>query len=168
MSAVFTPLSRLSPAVPLLLRLVLGTIMATHGWQKLTMMGPANFGGEMLGGLGIPAPVFFGYVVTFTELIGGAFLLVGLLTRISALLLTVILTVATIMVKVDIGLIAPMGAPLPGAELDLALIVGLLALIILGPGRASLDHVLRLDPQPATFATAAAPPVSQHGVKDMH
>lgn len=54
-------------------------------------MGPANFGGDMLAGLGIPAPVALGYVVTFAELIGGLLLVVGLLTRFAALPLIVIL-----------------------------------------------------------------------------
>ncbi|MGH3665951.1 MAG: hypothetical protein ACRDU8_07680 [Egibacteraceae bacterium] len=35
------------------------------------MMGPANFGGDMLAGIDIPAPVVFGYIVTYLELLGG-------------------------------------------------------------------------------------------------
>lgn len=148
-------LSRAAGAAPVVLRVVLGVVEAAHGWQKLTVMGPANFDGDMLAGLGIPAPVAFGYVVTFAELIGGLLLVVGLLTRIATLPLIVILAVATVTVKLDIGLIAGTGAPMPGAELDLALLAGLVAVLLLGPGRPSLDHLLSIEgtvpsQQPAT------------------
>lgn len=137
--------ARAAGAAPVVLRLVIGVVMAAHGWQKLTMMGPANFGGDMLGGLGVPAPVLFGYVVTFTELIGGGLLILGLVTRAATAPLIVILAVATVAVKLDVGLIAPMGAPLPGAELDLTLIAGLVAILLLGPGRPSLDHLFGIE-----------------------
>jgi hypothetical protein len=49
-------------------RAVVGFIIAAHGWQKLTDVGPATFGSETLAGLGVPFPTLMGYVVTFTEL----------------------------------------------------------------------------------------------------
>ena len=49
-----SPLSRLASLAPLAVRLIIGTIMLAHGWQKLTGMGPGNFGGQMLAGLGVP------------------------------------------------------------------------------------------------------------------
>ncbi|CAN5327875.1 hypothetical protein BH23ACT9_BH23ACT9_07960 [soil metagenome] len=47
------------------------TFTALHGWQKLTVMGASNFGNNMLGGLGIPAPALVGNVITYAELLGG-------------------------------------------------------------------------------------------------
>ncbi|MGI9016707.1 MAG: DoxX family membrane protein [Euzebya sp.] len=44
-------------------------------------------------GLGVPAPVAAGYAVTFVELIGGALLIVGLLSRLSAVLIALALGV---------------------------------------------------------------------------
>jgi putative oxidoreductase len=129
---------------PLVLRATVGVIMAAHGYQKL-MGGPANFGDTMLRDIGVPAPIFMGYVVTFVELFGGLLLIAGLATRIAALLIAVNLTVAVLTVKTGIGLIAPMGAPLPGAELDLALIAGALAVLALGPGRLSVDYAARVE-----------------------
>jgi len=139
------PLHRLSGVVPVALRVVTGLVLAAHGWQKLTEMGPAEFGNGMLAGLGVPAPVLFGYLVTYLELIGGVLLIAGLLTRVLALLFTVQLVLATLLVKVDLGLIAPSGAPLPGAELDLVLIAACVALVILGPGRPSVDHAIGIE-----------------------
>jgi putative oxidoreductase len=91
-------------------------------------------------------PVFMGYVGTFVELIGGILLIIGLLSRLAALLLTINLTVAILLVKVNIGLLSPpreVGGV--GAELDLALIAGFLVILLAGPGKLSLDHVLGIE-----------------------
>ena len=135
------PLSRFSPAAPLLLRLVTGVVMAAHGWEKL-QGGPAGFGEGMLAGLGVPAPVLVAWVVTAIELGGGLLLIAGLLTRIAALLNSAVLIGAISLVKIDVGLIADEGA---GAELDLALLAGLVAVALTGPGRLALDRVFKLD-----------------------
>lgn len=150
MRSVAAKLNALAPAVPLVLRLVLGVVMGYHGYQKL-VGGPANFGNGMLGGmLGLPAPVFLGWVVTLVELVGGVMLILGLLTRLVAIADIVLLAVATMGVKTDLGLIAPGGSMLPGAELDLALIAGFVALLLLGPGRLSADAVLGFEPTSST------------------
>src|SRR5688572_1460867 len=93
----------------LILRVVTGVVMFAHGYQKLTGGGAAGFGRNALASLGVPAPVLMGYVVTYTELIGGALLILGLLSRLAALALTVDLVLAILLVKIDVGLIAPRG-----------------------------------------------------------
>jgi putative oxidoreductase len=137
-----SPLARLAGLAPLAVRIIVGIIMFAHGLQKL-QGGPANFGG-LLSQLGVPAPELMAYVVTFVELVGGALLIVGLLSRLSALLLTIDLVVAILLVKLNVGLIAPQGSG-AGAELDLALIAGLLVILLAGPGRFSLDYALGID-----------------------
>jgi putative oxidoreductase len=137
-----SPLARLAGIAPLAVRIIVGIIMFAHGLQKL-QGGPANFGG-LLSQLGVPAPELMAYVVTFVELVGGALLIVGLLSRLSALLLTIDLVVAILLVKLNIGLIAPQGSG-AGAELDLALIAGFLVILLAGPGRFSLDYALGID-----------------------
>jgi putative oxidoreductase len=139
------PLGRFAPAAPVIARLLVGTVMAVHGWQKLTEMSPAGFGEGMLGMLGVPAPVLFGWIVTLIELVGGVALLLGLLTRVAALLNAGVLLGALVLVKVDIGLIAPMGADMPGAELEFGLLAGLVVVALLGPGRPSVDHALGIE-----------------------
>lgn len=145
------PLARLASLAPLAARVIIGIILFVHGLQKLTA-GPANFGQNTLGGLGVPLPVLMGYVVTFAELIGGILLIVGLLSRLAALILTIDLVVAILLVKVNLGLISSQGSP-PGAELDLALIAGLLVILLAGPGKLSLDYALGLDRDPITEGT---------------
>ncbi|MGI8541422.1 MAG: DoxX family protein [Rubrobacteraceae bacterium] len=135
-------MGRLADFAPLFARVIVGVIMTAHGWQKL-VGGPGAFGESTLAALGVPLPVLMGFVVTLVELVGGVFLIVGLLSRLSALLLTVNLVVATLLVKVDLGLIAAEGA---GAELDLALIACLVVVLLAGPGKLALDRILGLDP----------------------
>ena len=132
----------LSPLARLAGLIIVGIIMFAHGLQKL-QGGPANFGG-LLSQLGVPAPELMAYVVTFVELVGGALLIVGLLSRLSTLLLTIDLVVAILLVKLNVGLIAPQGSG-AGAELDLALIAGFLVILLAGPGRFSLDYALGID-----------------------
>src|SRR5215212_6998497 len=125
---------------PLVVRVLVGVVMAAHGWQKL-QGGPANFG-QALAGLGVPLPTLMAYVVTFVELVGGILLIVGLLSRLAALLLTIDLVVAILLVKVNIGLLSPPDGSGVGAELDLALIAGFLVVLLAGPGKLSADHAL--------------------------
>ena len=72
--------AQLTDAALLVVRLIVGIIMLAHSWQKLTVFGPANFA-QGLAQSGVPLPMFMGYLVTFTELIGGVLLIVGLLSR---------------------------------------------------------------------------------------
>lgn len=147
-----TFLGRLAGAAPVIVRVIVGAIMLAHGWGKLTGPGPVGVG-EFLAELGVPAPTLFGYLLAFGEALGGLALIVGFLTRLAALLLTVNLVLAILLVKLDVGLIAPQGAPGAGAELDLALIAGFIAVALLGPGRPSLDHALGLERGPAPRPT---------------
>lgn len=132
---------------PLALRLGLGIVFGLHGWQKLTD-GPAGFGG-MLTGLGVGAPDVFAWLVTIAELGGGILLLAGLLTRLATLPLIATMIGAMVLVKADLGIIAGPEAPMPGAELDIALLAGLVALLLIGPGRISADHAIGIEPETA-------------------
>lgn len=53
-----------------------------------------------------------------------------------------------------VTLIELVGAMLPGAELDLALIAGALGVIVLGPGRPSLDHGIGIEREVPVLAPA--------------
>ena len=101
--------AQLSEVALLAVRLIVGIIVAAHGWEKLTVIGPANFGQGLLAPNGVPLPIFMGYVVTFTEVLGGTLLIVGLLSRLVALLLTINLIIATLMVNMHVGLLSSTG-----------------------------------------------------------
>ena len=136
--------AQLAGFVPLILRVMAGIIMAVHGWQKLTEVGPANFGSQALANLGVPLPGFMGYVVTFVELIGGILLIVGLLSRLAALLLAIEMVFTTLLVKTNVGFIAPPGSG-AGAEFDLILLAAFLTILLVGPGRLSLDELVGIE-----------------------
>ncbi len=137
-------MGRLAASVPVVVRVIVGIIMSYHGYQKL-VGGIGAYSEGVLEPLGVPAPQLLGTLQVFAELIGGAMLVVGLLTRAAALVEATILVLAIFLVKVDLGLIAPMGAPLPGAELDLALIAGFIVVAALGPGKPSVDHLIGIE-----------------------
>jgi uncharacterized membrane protein YphA (DoxX/SURF4 family) len=120
-----------------LIRIVVGLIFVFHGYQKL-QMGFSTVGG-FLSTLGLPASQFFGYVLPLVEFIGGLFLIIGFLSRPVALALSIVMIVAILLIKLKVGLIAPMNQPGVGAELDLALLVNLLGVLLQGPGKYSID-----------------------------
>lgn len=72
----------------------------------------------------------------------------------AALLLTIDLVVAILLVKVNVGFLSPQGGG-AGAELDLALIAGFLVILFAGPGSVSLDRTLGIE---EGVAQAPAPP----------
>ncbi len=63
---------------------------------------------------------------------------------------------ALIYVKQDLGIIS--SQPMPGSELDLALLAGLVAVIVLGPGRLSLDHQVGIEPRESSESREPATP----------
>jgi putative oxidoreductase len=136
-----------SPSIGLLLgRLLVGFVIAAHGYQKLFDIGPKAFGTAVLQPTGIPAVTFFAYVVTLTELVGGILLMLGLLTRLAALALTIDLVMAIVLVAHSSPLIAPTDKPGgAGLELNLVLIAGFLVALFAGPGRFSLDRAFGVD-----------------------
>ena len=71
---------------PIFLRLALGTVFMAHGWAKLgSPLGTS--GGFNIANWGWPYPVFWAWVVVLVETFGGLLIVVGLLTRVAALLI---------------------------------------------------------------------------------
>ncbi|WP_134682730.1 DoxX family protein [Brevibacillus migulae] len=107
-----------------LIRVGFGVIFMVHGIAKL-QMGLDNVAG-FFGSLGLPG--FLGYVVAYLELIGGIAVILGVGTRVFAVLFALLMAGATLKVKLSGGLLGNgQGA---GYELDLALLLIALHLII--------------------------------------
>jgi putative oxidoreductase len=121
------------------IRIVLGIIFFAHGAQKaLGWFGGPGLGGTVgfMGQIGIPAPL--AYMAVFTELLGGLALIVGVLSRLSALGLFVTMLVAMFKVHWVNGFFMgsnPQGA---GIEYNLALAAMALAIVLTGPGALGL------------------------------
>ncbi len=135
----------------LVLRLVLGLIMAAHGAQKLLgwFDGPGLAGfGATLERLGVRPGRPWAIASAAIELGGGLLVAVGLLTPVAALFLAGNLLVAILTAHLARGFWNRDG----GYEFPLALLGGLVALSLAGPGSLSLDSAVRLSlPQPATW-----------------
>jgi putative oxidoreductase len=119
----------------LLLRLTLGWILFMSGSGKVLRW----FGGfglattvQFMAKVGISAP--WAYVSSYTEFIGGFLLIVGLLTRLTAIPVTINMIVATI-VSLPRGF-------LTGAAFPLALMICAIVILLTGPRAYSLDALL--------------------------
>lgn len=127
---------------PVLLRVIIGIVFLLHGWQKLAVFGVANFAGAF--GWAGPLAIVLAWLVTLTEVLGGIGLILGAFTRLSALLLTVVILGALLLVQIPGALNAGLPFGLlcgdgPCAERDLTLLAGLVALFLLGGGAWALD-----------------------------
>lgn len=120
---------------PLLLRLVFGYFWLETGWAKLHNL---EFFSNRFVEWGIPFPLLSATLSGATDLIGGALLIVGLWTRLAAVPMIVNMLVAlAVVVLPTISTVDEF------VELDEVLYVAVLFwLLMAGPGKASLDHVL--------------------------
>lgn len=134
---------------PLFLRLAIGFGFMAHGWAKLSR-GPAGFA-KLLTVLHVPFPNVMAWLSIATEVIGGAAIFIGALVSLAAIPLICTMLVAMFTIHIHYGYSAvktigltpqgPLFGP-PGYEINLLYIAGLIALIISGAGRFSLDAVL--------------------------
>jgi uncharacterized membrane protein YphA (DoxX/SURF4 family) len=119
--------------------------MMVHGIDKL-VGGPAGFG-AFLGGTSVPAPIVTAWAVTIGEMAGGVFLVLGLLSRLTALLLTVHLCLAMALADADTGFMTPQqgAANGSGTEFPLMTMAAFLVVLLAGPGPIALDRALGLE-----------------------
>ena len=124
---------KLSWLGPLLARVTLGIVFVQSGWGKLHDLDKVT---GYFTELHIPAPAFQARLVAGTELIGGALLLIGLLSRLAALPLAFSMVIAIITAK---------RAELTGATAlfgfdEWLYIVVFVWIALCGPGAVSLDR----------------------------
>ncbi len=127
------------PAI-LFIRLAVGCIFLPEGIQKFLF--PSELGAGRFAKIGIPFPEFFGPMVGVFEITCGVLVLLGLLTRLAAIPLLVIMVVAISTTKL---------AQLPevgfwetahGARTDFAMLLCALFLLVAGGGKWSVDEAL--------------------------
>ncbi len=142
MTNFINSMNRLRPFAPLIIRVIVGGLFLLHGIDKFST-GISNVG-DRFGSLGVPLSGTSALVVAAVEVVAGIALIAGLGTRLAALALAIVMVGALIFVKSDMGILSS-GGPMPGAELDLSLLAGLLAVMIIGPGPMSADAAMGLD-----------------------
>lgn len=128
-------LGRFASFGPLITRVILGALFVWHGIDKFRtgMDGVEGF----FAANDVPLASVTAPLTAVLEIGLGAALIVGLFTRVSALILAGVLFGAIIWVKGT--------TVLGGNELDLAYLAGLLGLVLLGPGALSVDEALDQD-----------------------
>lgn len=126
-------LDRLQPLALLVMRLVLGVILAVHGYHKVSGLHQYAHTFPELG-----LPQWLGYVSAFVEFLGGLLILAGLFTRCAAFAITIDLAITIWKANWHNGLTGD-----HGYEFHLALAALAFALIFLGAGPIALDHILR-------------------------
>lgn len=134
---------------PLFLRMAIGFGFMAHGWAKLTK-GPEEFG-NLLAQIHVPFPHVMAWISTLTEIACGLAIFIGLFVSITTVPLIGIMLVAMFGIQIHYGFssvktigLTPSGPVFgpPGYEINLIYIAGLIALIISGGGRFSVDSLL--------------------------
>ena len=117
------------------MRLTVGVIFIAHSIGKFQ----PGFGG-FLQSLGLPPEMQI--PVALAELVPGILLIAGVLTRFSGALLAIVMLGATFVVKGAASLTGD-----GGVEFDLILLAASLVVVVIGPGRISISHVVRKIPR---------------------
>lgn len=121
----------------LLLRLVTGVIFIAHGWKKVFIDGMSGVTGTF-DRLHIPQPKVSAWAAASFEMLGGAMLIVGLLTTAVAGLFVIYSALVLYFVHWSNGFFVADG----GMEFVMLLVVSLMMIVVFGAGRASLDRAL--------------------------
>ena len=142
----------------LILRVITGTLLIHHGYEKLANI--ENFADAFVRPLHLPFPILLSYTAAFSEVIGSWFLITGLLTRFGALAI-----MGTISVAIYHAIITA------GFNIYLLELLGLyfaaaVAVLALGPGLFSIDELIvrRFSPELERGQSGAIDTVISDGV----
>ncbi len=126
-------LSFIGNAGTALLRIFAGVSLAlAHGIGKVPVKQQFI---DNVANLGFPAPAFFAWAAALSELAGGAFLALGLFTRISSFFIVILMLVAVFGVHLN--------DPFGRKELALFYLFTALCFLLKGAGDWSIDAFLR-------------------------
>ncbi|HKO41840.1 MAG TPA: DoxX family protein [Pyrinomonadaceae bacterium] len=139
-----------APRSVVLIRMLVGGVFLAEGVQKFLY--PNEVGAGRFAKIGIPNPDVMGPFVGVVEILCGALILVGLLTRLAAIPLIINMLVAILSTKIPILLghgfwgFSLRSLPYYGfwgfaheARTDFAMLLGSLFLLLVGAGAWSLD-----------------------------
>jgi len=162
-------LSTNAPVATVLVRLMTGSVFLSEGIQKFLY--PTELAAGRFAKIGIPAPQIMGPFVGACELVCGALLIIGLLTRLAAIVLLIDISVAIVSTKIPVLLghgfwsFSLMKLPRYGfwsmmheARTDFSMWLGLLFLLIVGAGKWSFDAAITRASVASQGTTASQPP----------
>jgi putative oxidoreductase len=118
----------------LILRVITGSLLIHHGYEKLANI--ENFADAFVRPLHLPFPILLSYIAAFSEVIGSWLLITGFLTRFGALAI-----MGTISVAIYHAIITA------GFNIYLLELLGLyfaaaVAILAMGPGLFAIDELI--------------------------
>lgn len=122
----------------ILIRLMTGTVFLSEGIQKFLFAD--SLGAGRFAKIGLPVPEFLGSFVGSFEIVCGALILLGLLTRLASIPLIIIILVVIATTKTEILAEKGFWAMLHESRTDWAMLLGSIFLLIKGGGLWSLDN----------------------------
>ena len=130
----------------LFVRLYWGVQLAQNGWGKLHNLSRVT---EFFSSLGVPAPAFTAPFVSSVECIGGILLAVGLLSRFTALVITIDMVVAFLSADREAFFSIFSDPDKFTAATPYTTLFAALLILIFGPGKWALDtYLLKRYPYP--------------------
>lgn len=123
----------------IIIRLMVGAVFLSEGIQKFLFADALGAG--RFAKIGLPSPEFLGPFVGSFEIICGALVLIGLFTRLAAIPLFIIISVAIISTKAQLLSANGFWSMLHDSRTDWAMFLGTIFLIIKGGGSWSLDKI---------------------------
>src|SRR5437899_5856816 len=124
----------------LLIRILVGWVFLSEGIQKFLF--PDSLGVGRFVKIGIPWPQVMAPFVGVVEIICGALLLIGLITRLASVPLLIDICVALYTTKIVTLAKNGLWATLHEARTDVSMLLGLIFLVLVGGGIWSLDERL--------------------------
>lgn len=139
---------------PVPIRILIGFGFIYHGFIKLfTSIGHENFL-RLLNSIGVPLPNIISWLIGGLEFFGGIAVLAGAFVTITNILLILDMVVAMFWVNLPSGFnlmnvtVLIEGGPkfgIPGLEINLLYIAGLVSLLLTGAGNYSVDKIIKKD-----------------------
>ena len=129
----------------ILIRLMVGAVFLSEGIQKYLF--PELRGAGRFEKIGLPNPEFLGHFVGLFEVLCGLLILIGLLTRLSAIPTLIIMIVAIASTKSIVLAEEGFWPMMHGSRTDWAMLLGSIFLIIRGGGKWSVDRIFKLSDQ---------------------
>jgi putative oxidoreductase len=124
----------------IIIRFMVGAVFLSEGIQKFLF--PAIRGAGRFEKIGLPSPEFLGIFVASFEVLCGAFILLGFLTRLASIPTIIIMLVAFATTKAEVLNNDGFWVMMHGSRTDWAMLLGSVYLLINGSGKWSLDNLI--------------------------
>lgn len=119
---------------------MVGAVFLSEGIQKFLF--PDKLGSGRFEKIGLPNPAFLGPFVGSFEILCGALVLMGLITRLASIPLIIIMLVAVATTKAEELANNGFWEMMHGSRTDWAMLLGSIFLLIKGGGMWSIDRTL--------------------------